>query len=370
MFRSTPLAMALALASAQAAALSAPEIYGFVDIGVESYSESSDFAIAEEQESGRVVYPGSDAPVANTDGKEFSLTNGSQSRLGVRGQEDLEDGWVGKYRIELRANVLQDGGNAFRTRLGWFGLSKDQHHFKVGAQWSPYFAYSGFNTHRSEVHGVGSYFYITNMMVGSTQYGYRNDSTVSYTYGDGGFGQSPFTATVALHVNEDDRKTGDDILNDSGITAATLGAAATFGPVTVNGVYIQSIVKESDAAKAADIDVAAPSIYSVGAKVRATDELDFGLAYRAGDRDEGKDSGRQSTTVSVQYKITPDLALHLGYGVGSDDDDEQLQLESDVFGMLQYELSGHRHVRFEFEQVSYEDSGDMTVGLLSMRQAF
>ncbi|ASP39406.1 hypothetical protein CHH28_12300 [Bacterioplanes sanyensis] len=378
MFRPAPLALAVAVSAASMSATAAPTLYGWVDIGIESYSESSDLNIVDE--SGRVLYPGSDAPVANTDGKDFSLTNGSQSRLGLKGEEALEDGWVGQYRMELRANVLEDGGAAFRMRLGWLGLSKGDHHFKVGAQWSPFFAYSGWNTHRAEVHGVGSYFYITNLMVGSTQYGYRNDATVSYTYGDGAFSDSPFTATVALHVNEDDRGLDGDgnytgsgaktPLNDSGVTATTVAAAATFGPVTVNGAYIQSIVKESDEAKEMNIELAAPSIYSLGAKVKASDALDFGFAYRAADRDEGKDSGRQSYTVSAQYQLNPDLSLHLGYGMGSDDDDAQLQLEQNVFGMVQYELSGSRHLRFEFEQVSYEDNGDMTVGLFSMRQAF
>ena len=369
MFRSTPLALAIAMAAPAANAIEMPEFYGYVDIGIESYSESSDLNIVDE--SGRVMYPGSDAPVRNTDGKEFSLTNGSQSRLGLKGQEDLADGWIGKYRMEVRANVLQDGGNAFRTRLGWFGLSKDKHHFKVGAQWSPFFEYSGWNTNRAEVHGVGSYFYITNLMVGSTQYGYRNDATVSYTYGDGGFSTNPFTATVALHVNEDDRETADgELLNDSGVTAVTLGAAATFGQLTLNGAYIGSVVKESEAADAINADVAALFIYSLGAKFQASEVLDFGLAYRAADRDTGENSKRRSTSVSVQYRPQPDVSLHLGYAVGSDDDDSQLQLDSNIYGMLQYELSGHRHLRFEFEQVAYEDNGEMKVALFSLRQAF
>lgn len=370
----TPLAIAVAAAALTSTAAAAPSVnfYGFVDIGLETYSNSAT--------NGTDVYPGSgsDDPRnranRNTDDRQFALTNSVQSRLGVMGEEELEDGWVGSYRVEARINVLDDGGAFARTRLGWFGLSKGEHSFKVGAQWSPYFEYSAWNTHRSEVQGVGSYFYITETMPGSVAYGYRNDSTINYTYGGGGFSDSPFTATVALHIAEDDREitVGDDqeLVNDSGITAVTVGTAATFGGLTLNASAIQSIVVESDAAKDAGEDIAEPMIYSVGGKYVVNDQLDFGLAYRGADRDTGDDDKRQSTTLAVSYKPVKKLVLNLGYAQGEDDDKTQRQLDSNIYGSAYYQLSGSRLAGFEFEEADYGSDGKTQAFLFSLRQSF
>lgn len=392
----TPLAIAVAAAALTSTAAAAPSVnfYGFVDIGLETYSNSAT--------NGTDVYPGSgsDDPRnranRNTDDRQFALTNSVQSRLGVMGEEELEDGWVGSYRVEARINVLDDGGAFARTRLGWFGLSKGEHSFKVGAQWSPYFEYSAWNTHRSEVQGVGSYFYITETMPGSVAYGYRNDSTINYTYGGGGFSDSPFTATVALHIAEDDREITvgaqpvvteggeaievdgealtqggkDELVNDSGITAVTVGTAATFGGLTLNASAIQSIVVESDAAKDAGEDIAEPMIYSVGGKYVVNDQLDFGFAYRGADRDTGDDDKRQSTTLAVSYKPVKKLVLNLGYAQGEDDDKTQRQLDSNIYGSAYYQLSGSRLAGFEFEEADYGSDGKTQAFLFSLRQSF
>lgn len=175
----TPLAIAVAAAALSTSAIAAPSVnfYGFVDIGLESFNEKGNTA-------GGVVYPGSgsdagNATSANDDARDFTLTNGVQSRVGVKGEDQLESGWTGKYRVEVRYNTLENGGNAFRTRLGWLGLSKDEHNFKLGAQWTPFFEYSAWNTHRNDVQGVGSYFYVANHLPGSQAGGYRTSTAAS-----------------------------------------------------------------------------------------------------------------------------------------------------------------------------------------------
>lgn len=368
----TPLAIAVATAALSSQAVATPSVnfYGFVDIGLETYSSSKNAGNKHVFANG-----GSDDPAnsanANTDNREFALSNGVQSRLGVKGEEELGDGWVGSYRVEARINVLDDGGQFARTRLGYFGLANGEHSIKVGAQWSPFFEYSAWNTHRGEVQGVGSYFYITEVFTGqSVQYGYRNDSTINYTYGGGGFSNSPFTATVALHVAEDGRQVNGEFANDSGITAVTVGGAATFGKVTLNAAAIQSVVKESRAAKDADMDVAAPMIYSVGGKLQATDQLELGLAYRAADRDTGKDDGKTSTTVAAAFKANEKLTLNLGYAVGDDENKDNLQLDGNVFGSAYYQLSGNRLAGFEFEEADYGDDGKAQAFMVSLRQSF
>ena len=193
------LALAIAGIAGSQAASAAPsvDVYGFVDIGLEHYNESG-------LSNGTDVFPGGDAPNGNSDAQEFALTNNVQSRIGIKGEEAIEDGWKGTYRMEFRANVLESGGNALRTRLGWLGLEKGEHSFKIGTQWSPFMQYSAWNTARGESQGLASYFYITDELKGSMAYGFRNSNMISYTYGNGGWGTaSPYTATVALHVGDD-----------------------------------------------------------------------------------------------------------------------------------------------------------------------
>ncbi|WP_221800878.1 porin [Oceanobacter mangrovi] len=363
------------LTSAISSAYATPSInfYGFVDIGLEKYSEAG-------INGGSDIFEGQFSPNGNPDGKQFSQSNNVQSRLGIRGEEDVAAGWKGSYRMEFTANVLDNGGQALSTRLGWLALSKGPHTFKVGSQWSPLYGYNGWNTNRSESHGYASYYYITDQLPGSMAYGFRNDTSVSYTYGSGPYSASPFTATVSLQVNDDDRANADgDLYNNSGITGVQVGAASSFGNLTVNAAYAKSIVKESDAAKAANVDVAAPSVVMLGAKLQASDALDFGLAYRASDRDTGKDSGRYSVTASVQYQMTKELGLHFGAATGEDEDETQRQLDANWFGQALYQVTDSRQVRFEFEHVDYgksvingtrQDWGSANIYLISMRQSF
>ena len=265
--------------------------------------------------------------------------------------------------------------------MGWLGLEKGEHSFKLGTQWSPYMEYSGWNTNRGEAQGLASYFYVTDELKGSLAYGFRNASTASYTYGGGGWGaSSPVSVTVALHIGDDDRRVGADadaegeLINSSGITGVTVAGAATFGIVTLNTVYVKNIVQESDAAKANAVEAedltTEPSIYSVGGKVQATKELEFGFAYRGADRDIKDDSKTSSITLSGQYQFTEKLNVLAGYGQGEDDNKEARQLDANVYGQLWYQLTASRSVRFEFDYADYGRDGEATVTVASMRQSF
>ena len=241
--------------------------------------------------------------------------------------------------------------------------------------------YSGWNTNRGEAQGLASYFYVTDELKGSLAYGFRNASTASYTYGGGGWGaSSPVSVTVALHIGDDDRRVGADadaegeLINSSGITGVTVAGAATFGIVTLNTVYVKNIVQESDAAKANAVEAedltTEPSIYSVGGKVQATKELEFGFAYRGADRDIKDDSKTSSITLSGQYQFTEKLNVLAGYGQGEDDNKEARQLDANVYGQLWYQLTASRSVRFEFDYADYGRDGEATVTVASMRQSF
>ena len=186
-------------------------------------------------------------------------------------------------------------------------------------------------------------------------------------------------ATVALNVADDSRGNDDGLYNDSGITGVTVGTAASFGALTLNAVLVKSLVKESDIAKAENVDLTAPSLIGVGGKFQATGVLDFGFAYRQIDRDTDKDSLRSAVEASVQYQINDKLNLHVGAATGEDEDDTQRQLDSNIYGQLMYQVSDSRHVRLEFERVDYgksdvngtqKDLGNAHILLFSMRQGF
>ena len=405
------LALAIAGIAGSQAASAAPsaDVYGFVDIGLEHFNESG-------LSNGTDVFPGGDAPNGNSDAQEFALTNNVQSRIGIKGEEAIEDGWKGTYRMEFRANVLESGGNALRTRLGWLGLEKGEHSFKIGTQWSPFMQYSAWNTARGESQGLASYFYITDELKGSMAYGFRNSSAISYTYGNGGWGTaSPYTGTIALHVGDDNTKVkvgdSDELANDAGITGVSVAGAATFGNLTLNAVYVKNLVSLSDAGKnapsAADAAFAAanialanattayetdkanaeikaaetaqknasgvdnePAIYGVGAKIQATKDLEFGFAYRGADRDTKENNYTYTTSVSTQYQFDEKTNIHLGVGVGEDEDSSARQLKSNFYGQVWYQVTDSRSVRFEFDHADYGDDGEVLATLVSMRQAF
>lgn len=379
------IAIASSVFSQTSTAAPSTDFYGFVDIGLETYNEVG-------IKNGSDIYPGLETPNGNSDQQEFSLNNNVQSRLGIKGEEDIQDGWKGTYRMEFAVNVLESMGDAMRTRLGWLGLENGEHSFKLGTQWTPYMQYSGWNTNRGESQGLASYFYVTDEIEGSLKYGFRSGSTASYTYGAGGWGAaSPVTATVALHIADDSRKSDfsgeNELTNNAGVTGVSLAAASTFSGVTLNAVYVKNIVDQSDIAKAniaaaelsGDADkiaaahalVTEPSIYGIGAKVQATPELEFSFAYRGADRDLDKDNTTvQSTSISTQYQITEDINIHLGYAQGDDTDKTKRQLENNFYGQVWYQVTDSRSVRFEFENADYGSDGSANVVVMSMRQNF
>tara|TARA_R110001583_G_scaffold95950_2_gene240013 strand:+ start:2205 stop:3365 length:1161 start_codon:yes stop_codon:yes gene_type:complete len=386
MYKKSLLAVAITAVAFSNAVIAAPtaDIYGFVDIGLEHINESG-------LGNGTDVFPGGDTPNGNSDEQEFALTNNVQSRIGIKGEEEIDGGWKGTYKMEFRANVLESGGNALRTRLGWLGLEKGEHSFKVGTQWSPFMAYSAWNTNRGESQGLASYFYITDELKGSMAYGFRNSNMISYTYGSGGWGAaSPVTATVALHVGDDDRKANiggtDELTNDAGITGITVAGATTFGNLTLNAVYVQNLVAESDAAKAnleaaklsanattiaaAKDLVTEPAIFGAGAKMQVSKDLELGFAYRGADRDTDENDYTYTTSISSQYQYNEKTNIHLGFGQGEDDDSSARQLKLNFYGQVWYQVTDSRSVRFEFEHADYGDDGEVLVTLMSMRQAF
>lgn len=354
MFKKTSLALAVAGFTLAGNAVAAPSvnISGFVDLGLEHFSGDNT----------GLIFKGLGSPQGNNDDRNLAMNNPVVSRFIVSGTEEHANGWTTGYHIEQEVNALDDGGASFNTRQGYISLSKDKHNITVGSQWSPLFEYSAWNAMKTEGHGYGAYYFTTAGLPGSLQYGFRNDSTINYTYGGGGYSTDPITFTVAAHVGEDDR-----VNNESGITGMTVGGAASFGQVTVNAAYVQSIVSEAEGT-----NVAAPSLASVGAKFRANDKLEVGFNYQSLDKDDAAGDKRTAMSVGGMYEVASDLSVHAGFGFGEDDNDAEL--ESDIYAQVIKSVSDTFHVRLELEQVSAKDaagnSGDDTVVAVYLRQSF
>lgn len=375
MFKKTSLALAVAGLAFAGNSMAAPSVNvsGFVDLGLEYYSGDGT----------GYIFDGFNAPQGNSDDQNIAMNNPVTSRFIVSGSEEHDNGWTTGYRIEQNVNALDDGGASFQTRQGYISLSKDKHNITVGSQWSPLFEYSAWNAMKSEGHGYGAYYFTTELLPGSLQYGFRNDSTINYTYGGGGYSTDPFTFTVAAHVGEDGRTFDHDSdadtdelkANDAGISGVTVGGAASFGPATVNFTYVQSMVSESQDAKDNNYDVTAPSLMSIGAKYRANDQLELGFNYHSVDKDDAAGDKRDSMSLGGIYNVSPDLSLHAGYGFG--EDDNGAELESNIYAQVIKNVSDTFHVRLELEQVSAitsdadgNVSGDDTVAVVYLRQAF
>ncbi|MFY0642009.1 MAG: porin [Bermanella sp.] len=358
MFKKTSLALAVAGLAFAGQSIAAPSVNvsGFVDLGVEYYSGDT----------GSYIFPGMQAPQGNSDDQNIGMINPVTSRFIVSGDETHANGWTTGYHIEQNVNVLDDGGASFQTRQGYLSLSKDQHNIIIGSQWSPLFEYSAWNAMKTEGHGYGAYYFTTELLPGSLQYGFRNDSTINYTYGGGGYSTDPITFTVAAHIGEDDRTytvgTDEVKANESGITGVTVGGAASFGQVTVNAAYVQSMVSEAPGAT-----LAAPSLASIGAKFRANDQLEVGFNYHSVDKDDGTDDKRTSMSVGTMYNVAADLSIHAGYGFG--EDDNGFELESDVYAQVIKSVSDTFHVRLELEQTT-TTAGDDSVVAVFLRQSF
>jgi len=371
------------------------DLYGRIDLGLEYYSDKDGVG-------GSDIFAGMESPAGNSDDKEFSLSDGNNSRLGVKGSATLPNGLTTAYQYELGTRVLNGGANPF-VRYGWLSISNGQHTLTAGTQDNYLLMYGGLNAQYSEVHGYGAYYYANQGMKGSLSQTFRTDSTLAYTFGGGAFSGDAFTGTIAAHIAEDTRtidanggapvaadpanpteaerlaiieyEADNKEANTSGITGVTIGVEANMDKLALTAAYQQNVVSKSDEAKAANQDVEAPSVASVGARYNVSDMANVGFTYYMADRDTDGDSGRSVWVLGGDYQLSENLNLHAGFGSGSDDDDNARQMDANIFGQLTYTLSESNQIRFEFEQVSFSSDddtkeGDAQIFLISLRQDF
>lgn len=386
------LAVSGGLVAAPMGAMAAPEVYGLIDIGVEHYTDSDGAATW--------ILNGLNSAGGNSDARDVSLTNGMQSRLGVRGSEELGvAGLTASYNMEFTVDVLNENGgglgDTFGTRLGWAALGGDWGKVKVGSQWQALYEFGGWNTHRTDVHGYGTYFYTTEVLSNSQQYGFRQSSAISYEYGSAWGHSDPFAAQVTLGVGEGSASTeaetvertvtdnsgndftyvdtiteSEDVSNQNGITSIQVAAQYTFiDSVSVNGVYVREFNDYGGVGIDAEYD---PELYNIGARWSLSDELELSMNYTKAYTNNATDDERDSVAIASMMDFGGGLSGHLGVSQGSADD--AADIDTDVYGYVRQALSDRTNVRLELEHMRLDDdSGDKsnaTIALVALQHSF
>ena len=377
------LAVSGGLAAAPMGAMAAPEIYGLIDIGVEHYSDSDGV--------GGEIFQGLNSVAGNSDDRDLSLSNGLQSRIGVRGSEELGVAdLTASYNMEFSVDVLnEDGGTAsgdLGTRLGWVALGSDWGKVKVGSQWQALYEFGGWNTHRTDVHGYGSYYYTTGNLSNSQAFGFRQDSAISYEYGSAWGHSDPFAAQVTLGVGEGEQTVGGDytdgqvvedgsetVQNQEGITSLQAAVQYSFDErISVNAVFATEF-NDYDESVASDLNSALdsagarttlvganqePKLYNVGARWSVTDALELTANYTNVDLDNADDDKVDSFAVASFMDFGNGLSGHLGVAQASDDRDTVADMDLNVYGYIKQALSDRTDIRLELETADYDDSVD------------
>ena len=358
MFKKTAIALACAGAygasvPAQAVVVDADgnhEVYGFVNVSMDWAKEKNGGTA-----SNIFLPPGSDG--------DIHLGDQANSRFGFRGSTDLGNGLTAGYRIEIgfgtsafnRGSVREDAA-PWDKRLAYVDLSGSFGTLRAGNQWGLLYEYLGYNTFRSHGFGGGGW-YETTKELNYDGFGLRVSDAVTYQYGGGGYSSDPFTFSAQGIF---DQRNDDPFLGDETLDAYTLGAASTFGNITVNGAYYG----ENNPAGTPE-----PELMGVGARVSLTSAFALMGTFSTVDRDDGTDDVT-SIDLHSEYDFGGGLTAMLGGAVGSDDTNGDL---TQFFAQLQKDLGESTLVYAEFEHATRDQAGgdaESSVVAVGMKKSF
>lgn len=342
------------------------------------------------------------------------------SRLGVRGEEDLGfAGLTASYNLEFAVDVLNGkGGNAeagnLSTRLGWLGLGGDWGLVKFGTQWMPLFEFGGWNTHRTDTHGYGSYYYTTCNLRNSIGCGFRQDSAISYQYGSAWGHSDPFAFSVSLGIGEGDASSeetteeftviDDDgtrrelqrelqaeqagIDNGSGVSSVQVAGQYSIAKrLSVNAVFVREFNDFDrtafNTASEAEIANQDRQLFNAGARWNVTEVFELAFNYTRLEFGDEDDNVRNSYALASFHQLNEFWSGHLGVSTGNDDRDESeaaegREINANIYGFVKRNLSDRTNVRFEFEHINYEGGvfddnitgGDATIAMLALQHNF
>lgn len=343
MFKKTAIALACAGAygasvPAQAVVVDADgnhEVYGFVNATMDW---------AEEDNGGNpsniFLPPGSDG--------DIHLGDQANSRFGFRGSTDLGNGLTAGYRIEIgmgtsgfnRGAVTEDAA-PWDKRLAYVDLSGSFGTVRLGNQWGALYEYLGYNTFRSHGFGGGGWYEGTKELNYDT-FGLRVSDAVTYQYGGGGYSSDPFTFSAQGIF---DQRNGDPFGGDETLDAYTLGAASTFGNITVNGAYYG----ENNPAGTPE-----PELIGIGTRVSLTSTFAIMGTFTTVDRDVAGADDVDTFDLHTEFDFGGGLTAMLGGAIGSDDTNGDM---TQYFAQLQKDLGQSTLIYLEAERVERDGVG-------------
>jgi len=345
--------IALAVTGAFVAPMSASaaEVYGRVNLGIQSVNDD-----------GVAVY-GQD--------EGLGMKNVS-SRFGVQGDEDLGNGLTAIYKYEFSVNARNAGGFAANNRLSYVGLEGDFGTLKLGRVWSAWYNYLGWNTDRSQFWGgTGYYGYQggntfrpgANSRFTTAPANTRASNTVQYTFGGGGYSSDPFTFTVETQMDPtataaggsaDGASLGTDLDGDGNTDEAdptsfdtiTAAAQGTFGPVSINGAYRQAYSDNN----AVDAE---PNQLGVGARFNSG-PFYLGGSYITTDPDVNGGSEPDMVEVLGTYDFGNGLSTQLSVSQYDDDNQDDQGNTTGVYALVNMAVSSRTNVYTEFQRLDVD----------------
>ncbi|MCC5857362.1 MAG: porin [Ectothiorhodospiraceae bacterium] len=342
------------------------DLYGIIDIGLERYSGDGT----------GLIFPGMNSVAGNTDDKDFTLSNGLQSRIGLRGGEQLTNQVELTYTLEYAVDVLvEDSGmtdSSIGTRLGWVALGGDWGQVKVGTQWMALYEFGAWNTNRNDVHGYGAYYYTTGLLRDSLAFGFRQSSAISYQYGSAWGHSDPFAFNITLGIGEGERDELDpadpddagSASNESGVSSVQIAAQYSFNDMlSVNAVYVREIVDVPSG-----FDDSEARLYNLGARWTINPQVELGFNYANADDDAGDE--RDAFTLAGFFNFGQGWDASLGIGRGSADLDDVQDLDLNIYGFVRHAFTDRTNARFEFEYAELEDGDDDTLGMIALQHHF
>jgi len=342
MLKNKTIALAISAITVAPVGAMADEVYGFINIGLESVS----------------IYNGGAGNEIFASGPDGSLhaQDVAESRIGYKGGKELGSGMSAAFKIELGLGTTPGAGGPTEdatptTRLAQVSLSGDFGTITAGNQWGILYEYLGWNVFRAHGHGAGTWYYTTKNL-NNDSFGLRVSNALTYTYGGGGYSADPFTFSVQVMTDPD------TATNDESFDAIVFGAGFSTGELTLNAVSYT----ESDASGAAE-----PSLLGLGARYNLSAATYVGGNYLMVDNGAGGDIS--SINVLLTHDLGNGLSGMAGYGTG-DGDNAIADLDSNLFLQLQKDYGQGVIAHLEFETAELEGGAKTSVIAAALKYSF
>ena len=367
MFKKTAIAVAVASAVSVPMAAQAdghgPTVYGFVNIGLANVSiDGAGGSFGNDGVGSNIFFGAGDGSTHQNDN--------ANTRFGFKGSKDLGNGLSAGYKIEIgtgttsgnRGGPVEDAA-PWDKRIAQVSFSGSFGTVTLGNQWGILYEYLGWNVYRSDGNG-GAAWYEGTRHISNDRYGLRVSNAFTYTYGGGGYSADPFTFSVQAYMDPD-RADDTGAVNDETIDGLAIGAAATFGPVTVNGV----VYNESDSiAGAAEV-----SLTGVGFRWNASDSLYIGGSFMNTDLDNGGDDATAWNLIAT-YDFGGGVSGIAGVGGGETGQAGGVGDMDTTFLQVQKALGQGTKIYAELENASRDVAGggeaDGTVFVVAIKNVF